>query len=57
MTPKPHLKQDDPAQSRRFIEMAHEREADGGEKELARALKKLAPHKRDKAKASPKRPR
>lgn len=53
----PMAKSDDPEQSRRFIEMALEREADGDAKDLGRALKKLAPHKRDKTKASPKRPR
>ena len=52
---KPKL--DNPEQSRRFIEMARERGAEHDEKDLARAVKKLAPHKRDKAKANPKRPR
>jgi hypothetical protein len=40
--PKP--KQDDPAQSKRFIEMAQEQASKFDEKDLARAVKKLAPH-------------
>jgi hypothetical protein len=37
-------KQDDPEQSRRFLELAQEREAEGDEAKLAKAVKKLAPH-------------
>lgn len=49
-------KQDSPAQSRRFVEMAREHEAEGDNEELARAVKKLAPHKRKTApKTEPRR--
>jgi hypothetical protein len=49
MAAKPH-KQDDPAQSRRFVELAIEREAEGDDETLARAVKKLAPHRREQPK-------
>jgi hypothetical protein len=45
-------KQDDPEQSRRFLEMAQEREADADDSKLKEAVKKLAPHHRQKAKRS-----
>ena len=43
---KPMHKPDDPEQSKRFIEMAQELEADGDEQALARALRKVAAAKR-----------
>jgi hypothetical protein len=43
---KPRTKQDDPEQSRRFIEMAGELGAKGSRGSLDRAVKKLAAHAR-----------
>lgn len=37
-------KQDDPVQSRRFLELAQEREADADDSKLAKTVKKLAAH-------------
>ena len=54
MLPKTPPKADDPEQSRRFIEMAQEREAEGSSAALERAIKTLAPHGRLKPK-NPKR--
>jgi hypothetical protein len=44
-------KQDDPAQSKRFIAMAQEQAGKFDEKDLARAVKKLAPNPRVEPKA------
>ena len=44
MATKP--KQDDPAQSKRFIDTAREREADESEEGAERAFKKVVPSKR-----------
>lgn len=44
-------KQDDPAQSKRFIEVAQEQ--GGDEKDLARAIKKLAPRVRVEPRGKP----
>jgi hypothetical protein len=51
MTRKPKPKPDDPAQSKRFIDIAREVEADGDAKEFERAFKKVA--KSPKVKTSP----
>lgn len=40
--PKTQLRPDDPEQSRRFIELAQEHEAEGTDAALAHAVKKLA---------------
>jgi len=42
MTKKPEPKPDDPAQSKRFIDTAREREADETEEGADRAFKKVA---------------
>lgn len=42
MAPKPDPKPDDPAQSKRFIEAAHEAEADETEKGADRAFRKIS---------------
>ncbi len=47
--PKP--KHDDPVQSKRFIAMAQEQGGKFDEKDLAQAVKKLAPHVRVEPKA------
>jgi hypothetical protein len=39
-------KQDDPAQSKRFIDAARQAEADESEKSADRAFKKIAPQKK-----------
>ncbi len=51
----PKNKQDDPEQSRRFIEMAQEHGADGSTEALDRAVKKLASHGRKVPKPKRKR--
>lgn len=43
MARKPNPPRDDPAQSKRFIDMAREVEAEGSKEDLGRALKKIAP--------------
>jgi hypothetical protein len=48
MTRKTERKPDDPAQSKRFIETAEEVGADGDDKALERALKKVASQKKPK---------
>ena len=50
-------KQDDPAQSKRFIAMAQEQGGKFDEKDLARAVKKLAPHVRVAPKAKRSKPK
>jgi hypothetical protein len=52
---KPAPKPDDPAQSKRFIEIAEEVGADTDDAALERAFKKIAPMK-DRAAATPKKP-
>lgn len=42
MPRKPTLKPDDPAQSKRFVDLAHEVEPTVDKKEFDRALKKIA---------------
>lgn len=42
MSTKPATKPDDPAQSKRFLEMASELDAEGSAKTLERALRKVA---------------
>jgi hypothetical protein len=46
MPRKTHAKQDDPEQSKRFIEAAHKSEADESEEAADRAFKKIAPVKK-----------
>lgn len=46
---KPMPKPDDPEQSKRFIEMATELEADGDEETFGRAVRKVATAKREPA--------
>jgi len=53
MSPKAAPKPDDPAQHQRFIELATEFEANAPPEELARALKKIAPHHREKSSKKP----
>jgi hypothetical protein len=43
MARRPNPPPDDPEQSKRFIDMAREVEADGTKEEFARAFKKVAP--------------
>jgi hypothetical protein len=43
MSRKPAPKPDDPEQSKRFIEIAREAEADGTKEDFERAFKKVAP--------------
>lgn len=49
MKPKP----DDPAQSKRFLELAKEIGADGSKDDLARAVRLLAPQKVERTPAKP----
>jgi len=48
MPRKPNPPRDDPEQSKRFIELAREVEADGTKEEFDRAFKKVAKHPKDK---------
>ncbi|GEM_PF-2371187 len=52
MSRKPSPKPDDPAQSKRFIEMAREVGADGSKTDLEHALRKIA---KAKSKDEPKK--
>jgi len=49
MPRKPKPPPDDPEQSKRFIEIAREAEADSSKEEFDRAFKKVAKRKKDKA--------
>ena len=49
MPRKPNPPRDDPEQSKRFIEIAREAEADSSKEEFDRAFKKVAKRKKDKA--------
>ena len=51
--PKPSTKLDDPAQLKRFVDLATEFEANAPSEELARAVKKIAPHHREKPSKKP----
>jgi hypothetical protein len=53
MARKPDLKPDDPAQYQRFLDLAEEVEAEGDDREIDKAVKRLAKHSRDKAPAKP----
>lgn len=53
MSRKPNPPRDDPEQSKRFIELAREVEAEGTKEEFERAFKKVAKVRKDKA--APKR--
>jgi len=50
---KPNPKPDDPAQSKRFTDMAREVEADGTKENFARTFNKIASAKRPLNKKSP----
>ena len=49
MPRKPNPPRDDPEQSKRFIKIAREAEADSSKEEFDRAFRKVAKPKKDKA--------
>ena len=53
MARHPHPKPDDPAQSKRFLELAKEIGADGTKDDLEKAVRVLAPQKVERTTAKP----
>jgi len=53
MPRKPNPPRDDPEQSKRFIEIAREVEADSSKEEFARAFKKVAKPQKGKTNSKP----